>query len=164
MSNDRPLILYAGSYALEADARSDFELIKEAHWAGLIGKYESALFAKDDDGKVNVLNTDSTTRTSGAKWGAATGAVLGLLFPPSLLAGLVWGTGIGTLVGHVAKGWGHKDIKELGEALDVGQSGIVLVAESTLDVAADRILKNAAKVVNREITDDEKEIRKALES
>ena len=164
MAGDNPLVLFAGSYALESDARADFEAIKAAHHAGLIGKYQSALFAKDDDGKVKVLNTDSTTRTSGAKWGLATGAVVGLLFPPSLLAGLVWGGGIGTLVGHLAKGWGHKDIKEIGEALDVGQWGVVLVAESTLDVAASRVLKKATKVVDREIKDDEKEIRQALDA
>jgi len=102
---DNPIFAFAGAYAFEEDARADFETIKDAHLAGLIGKYDSALFTKKGDGKVKVLNTDSTTRTSGAKWGLATGAVVGLLFPPTLIAGLVWGGGIGTLVGHFAKGW-----------------------------------------------------------
>lgn len=163
MADDNPLVLYAGSYALEADAEADFIGIKVAHHAGLIGKYQAALFTKDEDGKVKVLNTDSTTRVTGAKWGLATGAVVGLLFPPSLIAGLVWGGGIGTLVGHLAKGWGHSDIKELGEALEVGQSGVVAVAEATPDVAAQRVLKKATKAAKREIDDQSKEIRKALD-
>ncbi len=113
MADDDQLILYAGSHALQADAEADFRDIKTAHHVGLIGKYQSALFTKQGDGKVKVLNTDSTTRASGAKWGLATGAVVGLLFPPALIAGLARGRGIGTLVGHLAKGWGHSDIKEL---------------------------------------------------
>lgn len=163
MADDNPIIAYAGSYASEDDARLDFDGIKDAHAAGLIGKYQSALFTKQADGKVKVINTDSTTRTSGAKWGALTGAVVGLLFPPSLIAGLIWGGGVGALVGNLAKGWGHADIKDLGEALDAGQSGVVLIAEATPDVAADRLLKNATKVVDKEIEDDEKQIRKALD-
>ena len=163
MADDKPLVVYAGSYADGFAAETDFRDIKDAHHAGLIDKYQSALFTKQDDGTVKVLNTDSTTRGSGAKWGLATGAVVGLLFPPSLIAGLIWGGGIGTLVGHLAKGWSHKDIKELGETLEVGQSGVVLVAETPSDLAAELILKRATKSQMKEIKDDVSEIRTALD-
>ena len=164
MADDRPLVVYAGSYEDGFAAEADFRDIKAAHHAGLIGKYDSALFTKEGDGKVKVLNTDSTTRTKGAKWGLATGAVVGLLFPPSLIAGLVWGGGIGTLVGHLAKGWSHKDIKELGEALEVGETGVVLIAEATPDVAVSRILKQATKTEQKTIEENAEEIRKSLDS
>ena len=166
MADDKPLVVYAGSYADGFEAETDFRDIKAAHHAGLIDKYQSALFTKEDDGKVKVLNTDSTTRGSGAKWGLATGAVVGLLFPPSLIAGLIWGGGIGTLVGHLAKGWSHKDIKELGEALEVGQTGVVLiaeVAEATPDVAVSRILKQATMTEQKTIEENAEEIRKSLD-
>ena len=163
MADDKPLVVYAGSYADGFEAETDFREIKAAHHAGLIDKYQSALFTKQDDGTVKVLNTDSTTRGSGAKWGLATGAVVGLLFPPSLIAGLIWGGGIGTLVGHLAKGWSHKDIKELGETLEVGQSGVVLVAETPSDLAAELILKRATKSQMKEIKDNASEIRTALD-
>ena len=163
MADDKPLVVYAGSYADGFEAETDFREIKAAHHAGLIDKYQSALFTKEDDGTVKVLNTDSTTRGSGAKWGLATGAVVGLLFPPSLIAGLIWGGGIGTLVGHLAKGWSHKDIKELGETLEVGQSGVVLVAETPSDLAAELILKRATKSQMKEIKDNASEIRTALD-
>jgi uncharacterized membrane protein len=163
MADERPLVVYAGAYALEADARYDFEATKAAHRAGLIGRYESALFSKDGNGSVRVLNTDSATRASGAKWGLVTGAVVGLLFPPSILAGLIWGGGIGTLVGHLAKGWGHKDIRELGEALEGGQSGVVVIAEATSVLAVDRLLTRADRVVRKQIEDEQEAIRRALE-
>lgn len=40
MADDRPIIAYAGAYALEGDARGDFEAIKDAHAFGLFGKYD----------------------------------------------------------------------------------------------------------------------------
>jgi uncharacterized membrane protein len=163
MADDTPIYAYAGAYAMEGDARADFEAIKDAHAAGLIGKYDSALFTKKDDGKVKVKNTDSTARTKGAGWGAAVGGVIGLLFPPTIIAGAIAGAAGGGLIGNVAKGWGHGDIKDLGETLDAGEWGVVLVCESTADVAVDRILKQATKAEKKVIDDEDKEIRKALE-
>ncbi len=163
MADDRPVIVYAGSYDDGFAAEVDFRDIKAMHKDKLIGKYDSALFTKEPGGEVDVLNTDSTARTKGAKWGLATGAVVGLLFPPSLIAGLVWGTGIGTLVGHMAKGWSHKDIKELGEVLEVGQTGVVVIAEATPDAVASRILKQADRSHQKTIEEKADEFRKALD-
>ncbi len=131
MVDDNPIFAYAGAYAIEDEARADFETIKDAHAAGLIGKYDSALFTKQGDGKVKVKNTDSTTRTKGAGWGAVVGGVVGLLFPPALIGSAIVGAAGGGLIGDIAKGWGHGDIKDLGEALDAGEWGVVLVCEST---------------------------------
>ena len=163
-NGDQTYWVYAGAYASEDVAKSDFEAIKEAKHAGLIGKYQSALFTKEPGGKVKVLNTDSTTRTSGAKWGAAVGAVAGLLFPAGLLAGLVWGGGIGALAGNIGKGWYASDIKDLGDALDAGESGVILVAQATLDVAANRILKNAVKTEKKQVDADAEGIDDAVDT
>ena len=54
---DNPIIVFAGAYAFEEDARADFMAIKNSHAIGLIGKYDSALFTKKGDGKVKVKNT-----------------------------------------------------------------------------------------------------------
>ena len=163
MADNKPIIVFAGAYALEGDARGDFEAIKDAHAFGLIGKYDSALFTKQGDGKVKVKNTDSTTRAKGIGWGAVVGGVVGLLFPPALIGSAIVGAAGGGLIGSIAKGWGHGDIKDLGEALDAGEWGVVLVCEATPDVAAARILKQATKVEQKEIDDEDGEIRKALD-
>jgi uncharacterized membrane protein len=155
--------VFAGSYDNAADAEADFVGIKAAKAIGLIGKYQAAIFKKTVDGKVEVVNTDSTTRTTGAKWGAAVGAVMGVIFPPSLLGGLVWGTALGALAGNIGKGWGAGDIKDLGAALDPGESGIVVVAEATPEVAAKRLLKLAAAVEKKQIDESVKEIEAEID-
>jgi uncharacterized membrane protein len=155
--------VFAGAYESAADAEADFMSIKDAKAIGLIGKYQSALFEKEADGKVKVLNTDSTTRATGAKWGAAVGAVMGVIFPPSLLAGLFWGSAVGALAGNIGKGWGAGDIKDLGDALEPGESGIVLVAQATPEVAAKRILKMAAAVEKKQIDENVKDLEAQID-
>ena len=155
--------LFVGAYASEADAQADFEGIKDAKALGFIGKYQSALFTKEADGNVKVLNTDSTTRSTGAKWGTAVGAAAALLFPVGLLGGLVVGGSLGALAGNIGKGWSAGDVKELGDALDVGESGVMLVAEATPDVAAKNILKMSQKTAKKQIDADAKDMEAAID-
>ena len=117
--------LFVGAYDNEADAQADFESIKDAKALGFIGKYQSALFTKQADGEVKILNTDSTTRATGAKWGAAVGAAAALLFPVGLIGGLVAGGGLGALAGNIGKGWSAGDVKELGQALALANQSLL---------------------------------------
>ena len=82
----------------------DFEAIKQLKHAELLGMYESAIFEKTVEGALRIINTDATERAFGAKVGAVTGGVIGLLFPPSILAAAAMGTGIGAIVGHLRRG------------------------------------------------------------
>ena len=91
------------------------------------------------------------------------GAVVGLVFPPGLLAGAALGAGIGALGGNIGKGWGASDVKEVGQALDVGEAGVILVAQATPDVAVDKILKNASKTTQKQINADTKSFEDALD-
>ena len=45
--------------------------------------------------------------------------------------------------------------ERLGEALEAGEWGVVLVCESTLVVAVDRVLKQAMKAERKEISDED---------
>ena len=52
--------------------------------AGAVGTYDAAVVTKDADGKVHVNKDEMATRHGG--WGgAAAGAVIGILFPPSII-------------------------------------------------------------------------------
>ena len=163
MDESRGLFLYAGEYAAAHEARDDFNAIHTAKSEGWIGKYQAALFEKSEDGAVKVLDTTSTTRASGAKWGAAIGAVIGLVFPPSILVGMGAGSLLGAGAGNVAKGWFAGDIKTIGENLQPGHSGILLIAEATPDIAVERILARALNSEAHAVKEYADEARKALE-
>ncbi len=163
MSNGDGYVVYAAAYDNTEDAKADFTAIKELHRGKFIGYYESALFQKDDAGNVKILNTDETPRARGAIVGATVGAVLGLLFPPSLPLLAASGAGAGALFGHISAGLPHDSIRDMAELLKAGQTGIILFGETTLAEGWERLLKSTTRVVKKEIDVDAAQLKKALD-
>jgi len=163
MTGNNSFIMFAGEYQNLAEAQEDFEAIKTLHQADFVGYYESALFTKEEGGKVKIINTDETPRAHGAVGGAIAGAVIGLIFPPSLLAMAAGGGALGALIGHVARGMPRKDIKEIGEMLDEGQAGIIFVGEPTFEEGVEKLMKKADKVMKKEIQAEADEMKKELD-
>ena len=102
---------------------------------------EHRIYSKD------VKGFFTTGNSAGSFAILALSAAAALLFPVGLLGGLVVGGSLGALAGNIGKGWSAGDVKELGDALDVGESGVMLVAEATPDVAAKNILKMSIEPV-----------------
>lgn len=164
MAESEGMIVFAGLYNNVEDAELDFEGLKELKHMDFVGEYEAALFTKTDEGKVKVLNTDATERTKGAKAGVVTGAVLGLIFPPTILMGAAAGAGIGALLGNFMKTMSRKDIKEIGELLDEGQVGIIFVGEATLEAGMRKLLKRVAKEMKIAIDEDAEDMKRAIDA
>jgi uncharacterized membrane protein len=163
MAESEGMIVFAGQYADLEEAKLDFEGLKELKHMDFVGNYEAALFTKTEDGKVKIVNTDATERTQGAKIGAVTGAVLAVIFPPSLLAGAAVGAGAGALVGNFTKVISRSDIKEIGEMLDTGQAGIVFIGEATLEAGMRKLLKRVAKEMKVQVDEDAEELKRAID-
>ena len=64
------------------------------------------------------------------------------------------GAVLGALAGHAAAGMSRKDLKELGEHLDAGQAGLVVVAVSDMGAEVERAMKQARKIEARHLTAD----------
>ncbi|MHB8793507.1 MAG: DUF1269 domain-containing protein [Thermoleophilia bacterium] len=163
MAQSDGFIVYAGQYPSLEAAKDDFAAIKALHKADFVGHYESALFTKEENGKVKIVDTDETARAHGAVGGAIAGAVLGVIFPPSLLVMAAGGGALGAIIGHVAEGMPRGDIKEVGEMLDMGEAGIVFVGEPTVEAGVDKLMKKASKVMKKEIQADADEVKKQLD-
>jgi len=163
MAKPDGVIVYAGSYNDVEDAKSDFEGIRLLHNEKFIGEFEAALFVKQEGGKVKIIDTVTTMRSFGAKAGALTGALVGIFFPPALLAEVAVGAGAGALMGNLFTGFKRSDIKEIGEMLDEGQAGLVLTAFTTLEEGTDRLMKKAAKVLKKEVDANAEELKKAID-
>jgi uncharacterized membrane protein len=151
--SEQPVFLYVAAYDDESDARLDYDVLLELHAAGVVGTYDAALVTKDEEGKVHVHKHEKPTQ-HGAWTGVGVGAVLGILFPPSILGTAVVGGAAGGLIGHFWRGMSRGDVKELGETLDAGQAGLVVVGRSKLDEVLDRELKRADKRLQKELKAD----------
>jgi uncharacterized membrane protein len=95
--------------------------------------------------------------------GLATGLVVAL-FPFAAIGGglLLVTTGggavLGAVAGHAAAGMSRKDLKELGEHLDAGQAGLVVVAVADMEAKIEREMKKARKIEARELKADNAQI------
>ena len=156
------VFIYVGTYPDELSARDDYEIVKDLHAAGAVGTYDASVVTKDDDGKVHV-NKDETSTRHGAWGGAAVGAVVGILFPPSLIGSAIVGAGVGGIGGHLWKGMSRSDVKEFGELIDTGEAALVIVGESTIEAALDKADLKAAKHVAKQLDVSSKDIDQAVQ-
>ena len=124
--------LYVATYPDEVSAREDYQIVKGLHSQGLVGSYDAAVITKDAAGKVHE-NKDAAATGHGAWWGVAAGAAVGVLFPPSVLGAAAVGGVIGGMSGHLAKGMSRARAKELGDFIDPGQAGLIVIGETTID-------------------------------
>lgn len=142
--------IYLATYPDERAAREDYRAVKSLHAGGLIGSYDAAVITKDTAGRVHE-NKDETATRHGAWWGIAAGAAVGLLFPPAVLGTAALGGVIGGVSGHLARGMSRSEAKELGDFIDPGQAGLVVVGESQVEEAVEHAVTKAEKRTAKEL-------------
>ena len=108
--------------------------------------------SRDKDGKVHLGKvTEHSTRT-GLRWGLVGGVALGLIFPPSILAGAVAGGALGAAIGKVGNLSSRSDLaKELGGVLTPGSSGVIALVEDTAAVEIQKALAEADAIVTKAV-------------
>jgi uncharacterized membrane protein len=159
---DKDVFLYVGTYESEDDAKADYDVVKALHDEGVIGTYDMAIVSKDDQDKIHVRKREKPTE-HGVWTGIAVGAVVGILFPPSIIASGVIGGVTGGLVGHFWRGMSRGDVKDLGELIDEGQAALVIVGESKFQQYLDKAFARAQRRVERQIKADAKAVEKELD-
>ena len=150
MAKEDGMFLYIGTYPSEADARADYDIVKDLHIVDVIGTFDAAVITKDDKGKVHVNKDEMATRHAG--WGgAAAGAVVGILFPPAIIGSALVGGAIGGISGHLWRGISRSDVKELGELIDEGEAALLVVGATTLQEAIDKAGLRPTKQVIKQV-------------
>ena len=157
-----PVFLYAAAYDSADDARLDYDVLLEAHAEGWVGTYDAAVLEKTPDGEVHVHKHEKPTQ-HGAWAGVAVGALAGIVFPPSVLAGAVVGGTAGGVIGHLKGGLSRSDLKELAEFLDEGQAALIVIAESRVEEQLEKELTRANKMMEKQVDADAKELERELD-
>ena len=153
--------VYVATYRDEISAREDYQVVKGLHDGGLVGSYDAAVVTKDAKGRVHE-NKDETATRHGAWWGAAAGAAVGVLFPPAILGAAATGAVVGGVSGHLAKGMSRSRAKELGDFIDPGQAGLIVVGESKVAGAIQESVTRAEKQTAEELDVNPQDIDKTL--
>ena len=161
-------MVYVGVYQSVALAEQDYDVVKDLHIkADLIDAYDAAVVERRPDGKTKIVKKHETpTRVGGVMgggFGLATGLVVAL-FPFAAIGGgllaatTAGGALLGSVAGHAAAGMSRRDLKELGEHLDTGEAGLVVVAVSDMGAKVEQALRRAQKLEARQLQADTAEI------
>ncbi len=153
-----------------------YELLKSIEDGRTVEIEGVVVVKKNDEGKIEIQKaTDHSTRR-GLGWGVVGGVVLGVIFPPSILASAVVLGAAGAASGKLVEEHHKKELaEELNDAIAPGHSGIIAlvsdpgvveirkaldkanrVVESAIDKVAAEDIKAAAKEADAEVKTEEK--------
>ena len=157
-------IVFAGVYPDLASAEDDYELVKQLHKeADLMDAYDAAVIHRREDGKVKITRKHETPTRVGGVLGGGAGLATGLvvaLFPFAAVGGgllaatSAGGAILGAVAGHAAAGMSREDLKQLGESLDRGGAGLVVVGAMDMEARIEESMRRSEKLDKKQITAD----------
>jgi len=166
------VVVLANQYDAEADALADYDAVRKLYTdLGIIETYDAAVLTRTPDGKVKIVKRVEEPTRQGGAIGLIAGLAIGLavaLFPAislgaGLLGGGAIGAGIGALAGHVAGGMKRSDLKDLGELLDNGKSGLLVVAATDVEAKVDAAITRAKKRAKARLQADTDALKKEID-
>jgi uncharacterized membrane protein len=166
-------VVITGVYPDKESAEADYDLVKELFSSeDLVDAYDAAVIERREDGKVKLGKKHETPTRVGGVLGGGVGLATGLvvaLFPFAAIGGglLAATTGggalLGAVAGHAAAGMSRSDLKELGEQLDAGQAGLIVVAVADYESRVKEALKRADKLAEKRLEVDQDALSKDAE-
>ena len=149
MDASTPLVLGVATYTSRDRAVEDFNRVWGAKHEGELDHIAVAVLTKDAHGQLEVERHDSTAKHF-AWGGALLGAAVAVVAPPVGIGMLAAGgtvAGAGGIVGHFWHTIPKDTVKEMGDLLTAGESGLVVVAVDRSGVDITPLLANAEKKV-----------------
>ena len=163
MSEKDTLVVFGASYDSVSDAEVDYEAVKDLYAAAGVGHdFDAAILERGDDGKVKVAKKHEASTRHGAWEGLAIGALAAILPGIGLAAGAAVGAGIGAVAGHMKGGMKDSDLKELGEVLDKGEAGLIVIYATNMADQVAASLKAEDRFVSEAIDADADALAKQI--
>jgi len=139
---DKSVHLMAGVYADRERAKVILDMLESMHREGTITLVDAAMLTKNEKGKLEVEETAELTGRDGARRGAIILGVVGLIYPPSLIATVIAGGGIGAIAGKLRDtGIKKGQMRDIAAKLDGDQAAVMALAESASVLAIEQSLK-----------------------
>jgi uncharacterized membrane protein len=139
-------------------AEEDWDRIEASAKSGGVDLADAALVRRNLDGTVTTLR-----RQSHHGWGkgAIAGAMVGLIFPPSLIGSAVVGAAGGGIVARLSRKVDRSDIKDLGDVMDEGDVDMVVITDTGSVKTLVDLFEGATKTLTKDSATAE-EVREAL--
>lgn len=165
-------VLLAATYDSQDAAIADYDAVHALYVeTDLLDTYDAAVISKTDAGRVKIVKKHEQPTRQGAWGGLGIGLVGGALvalFPAvglgaGLLVGGAGGAGLGALGGHVAAGMSRSDLEDIGELLDAGDSGLLVVAATDLEARVETAIDRATKLTKKQLEADPDQVGKDID-
>lgn len=147
--------LFVAAYGSESGAADALKDFQSASRLGAIDLIDAAVIVHGADDKVTFRETADPSGKTWAKRGAIAGGLVGLIFPPSLIASAAVGGAAGGIWGKVRdKGFKDEELREIGEGLPRGSSAIIVIAEDRMIEQLERGLAGYERIARRTVSAD----------
>lgn len=140
-------------------AEQDWDAIERAAKSeGGIDLADAAMVRRNLDGSITQLRQQSH---HGWGKGAIAGAIVGIIFPPSLIGSAIVGAAGGGIVAKLTRKISRSDVKDLGEVMDEGDVDLVVITDTDSVKQLVDLLEGATKTLTRDSATAD-EVREAL--
>ena len=149
-------VLIANQYDSEADALADYDDVRQVYTdLGSSEDCDAAVITRQSNGKVEIVRTTQAPTREWAEKGLLGGLAFGAvtaLFPAvtlgaALFAGGGLGAALGAITGHAVGGVSVSDLTALGELLEEGTSGLVVVVATDFEPRVSEAITRPTKQV-----------------
>ena len=155
--------LVVAEFADAGAAERAYSALRDAEHGGRL-RVDGVLAVRSDaEGRIDVLEmTDHATKT-GLKWGAVGGVVLGVLFPPAVLASTIaWGA-VGGVIGKLRSVHHKAEVADqLDGAIGPDRSGLIAVVHRAAVPIAEQSMPEATRITVADV--DEATAREITEA
>jgi uncharacterized membrane protein len=149
---DGAYALIVGRFREMSDAEAAYDVLRDTERVSSLRIDGVVLASCDAEGKVHLGTVTEHSTKTGLKWGVVGGVALGILFPPSILAGAVGGGVLGSAVGKVSNIAQRAGLaKELEGVMRPNTAGIVALVEDSAVVEVQKALAKADEIVTRAV-------------
>jgi uncharacterized membrane protein len=149
------LELFVAAFNNENEAGEALKDFKTMDREGSIELIDAAAIVHGADGKVRFEETADPSGKKWAKRGAIAGGLVGLIFPPTIIASAAVGGAGGGIWGKLRdKGIKDEDLRQIGESIPEGTSAIIAVAEDRVVERLERGIEGYEKVARHALNAD----------
>jgi uncharacterized membrane protein len=148
-----PVEVFVAAFGNEGQAGEALKDFQTMDREGSIELIDAAVVVRGVDGTVKFEETIDPSGKKLAKRGAIAGGLVGLIFPPSIIAGALVGGAGGGIWGKIRdKGFKDEDLKAVGESLEPGTSAIIAIAEDRVLERLERGIEGYQKIARHAVS------------
>jgi uncharacterized membrane protein len=149
---DGAYAVIVGVFANTSDAEAAYDQLVEVERNSALRIDGVVVASCDAEGKVHLGKVTEHSTKTGLKWGVVGGVALGLLFPPTVIAGALGAGAIGAGIGKV-RNVAHRSglAEQLEGVMTPNTSGVIALVEDTAVVEIEKALAKADEIVTKAV-------------